>query len=103
MCVACRLRLRIVTRAICVRADNRLIQRIRIARELQDTMLQTLQGSKFVVDAALGKPNDSAHMRLTLEKLSDWLGQAAQEGQAVLNTVRTATTETNDRQSSRKE
>ena len=102
MCVAYRLRLRIVARAIRARADNRLIERIHIARELQDTMLQTLQGSKFVVDAALEKSNDSAHMRLTLEKLSDWLGQAAQEGQAVLNTLRIATTETNDRQSSRK-
>src|SRR5215470_14895691 len=82
MWVACGLRLRMVARAIRIRDDERLDKQTRIAHELYDTMLQTIEGSKFVTDAALEKSNDSAHMRLALEKLSMWLGQATQEGQA---------------------
>jgi signal transduction histidine kinase len=87
MWVACRVRLRIVARAIRVRFDERLANQTRIARELHDTMLQTVQGSKFVADAALEKSDDSVHMRLALEKLSMWLGQASQEGQEALNSL----------------
>src|SRR5712675_225372 len=35
-------------------------------------------------------------MRHALEQLSAWLGQAAEEGRAALNSLRTATTQTND-------
>ncbi len=102
MWVACRFRLRMVARAIRVRADERLDQQARIAHELYDTMLQTVEGSKFVTDAALEKSNDSAYMRLTLEKLSMWLGQATQEGQAALNSLRSSTTETTNHSKSKK-
>ena len=97
MWVACRLRLRTIR----VHFDERFAERTRIARELQDTMLQTLQGSKLVAEDALEKPNDPVHMRLALEKLSSWLEQATQEGQAALNSLRTSTTETNDHPSNR--
>jgi len=90
MWVACRL----VTRAIRTRSDEKLAQQTRIALELHDTMLQTVQGSKLVTDAALEKSNDPVHMRLALEKLSVWLGQASQEGQESLNSLRSSTTET---------
>lgn len=93
MWVACRLRLRIVARAIHLRFDERLAERTRIALELQDTMLQTVEGSKLVADAALENSEDAVHLRLTLEKLSSWLGQATQEGQAALNSLRTPTTD----------
>src|SRR6476469_4381713 len=59
MWLVCRLRLRIVARAIRARFDERLEHQTRIARELHDTMLQTVQGSKFVADAALENSNDS--------------------------------------------
>jgi len=91
-----RLRLRQVARAIGARFDERLAERTRIARELHDTLLQTVQGSKFVADDALEKADDSANMRRSMEKLAGWLGQATQEGRAALNSLRTSTTETND-------
>ncbi len=94
--MVCRLRVRRIARAIRLRFDERLAQRTRIARELHDTMLQTVQGSKLVADDALDKSNDTAHMRLALEKLSGWLGQATQEGQEVLNSLSTSTVEKND-------
>jgi signal transduction histidine kinase/ligand-binding sensor domain-containing protein len=90
------LRVRRISRAISVRFDERLAERTRIARELHDTLLQTVQGSKLVADNALEKSDDSAQMRRALEKLSKWLGQATQEGRAALNSLRTSTIETND-------
>jgi signal transduction histidine kinase len=90
------LRVRQIARAISVRFDERLAERTRIARELHDTLLQTVQGSKLVADDALEKSGDPAHMRGAMEKLSGWLGQATQEGRAALNSLRTSTTETND-------
>ena len=91
-----RLRLRQVARALSVRFNERLAERTRIARELHDTLLQTVQGSKLVADDALERPDDSAHMQRAMKKLSGWLGQATQEGRAALNSLRTSTTETND-------
>ena len=99
MWVACRLRLGMAAKTIRVRFDQRLDERSHIARELQDRMLQTIQGIKLVVDDALENSNDSNHMRLVLEKVSGWLGQAMEEGQAALNSLRTSTTEINDSQS----
>jgi len=96
MWLVCRLRLRRIARAIGVRFDERLAQRTRIARELQDKMLQTVQGSKLVADDALERSNDTAYMRLALEKLSRWLGQATQEGQEALNSLSASTIEKND-------
>ena len=99
MWVACRLRLRAVAKRIRGRYDERLAKQTRIASELHDTMLQTVQGSKFVADAALEKSGDTVHMRLALEKLSMWLGQAAQEGQEALNSLHSSTTDTTDHNS----
>src|SRR5215218_7377962 len=90
MWVVYRLRLRTAARAIRVRFDERLAQRTRITHELYDTMLQTVQGSKFVADDALERSSDAAHTRLALEKLSSWLGQAMQEGQEALNSLPTS-------------
>ena len=90
------LRVRQVARAISTRFDERLAERTRMARELHDTFLQTIQGSKLVADDALDGPSDPARMRRAMEKLSQWLGQATQEGRAALNSLRTSTTESND-------
>jgi signal transduction histidine kinase/streptogramin lyase len=91
-----RLRLRQIARAIGARFDERLAERTRIARDLHDTFLQTIQGSKLVADDALDKPSDLVGMRRAMEKLSEWLSQATHEGRAALNSLRTSTAETND-------
>ena len=96
MWVVYRLRLRKVATAIHVRFDDRLAQQTSIARELYDTLLQTVQGSKLVADNALENANDTAHMRLAMEKLSSWLGQAAREGQKALHSLSTASVEKHD-------
>ena len=90
------LRVAQVARAISVRFDERLAERTRIARELHDTLLQTVQGSKLVAENALENPDDSTHLRRAMEQLSGWLDQATEEGRAALNSLRTSTLETND-------
>jgi len=91
-----RLRLRQATARLNALFDERLGERTRIARELHDTLLQTIQGSKLVADDALERATDFAHLRGKVEQLSRWLGQATQEGRAALNSLRTASVETSD-------
>ncbi len=91
-----RLRVRQIGRAMSARFDERLAERTRMARELHDTFLQTVQGSKLVADDALENVNDPIRTRRALEQLSQWLAQATQEGRAALHSLRTSTTETND-------
>ncbi len=92
---AYRLRVRYIATAIAARFDERLAERTRMARELHDTFLQTVQGSKMVADDALDEDSNEIRMRHALEKLSLWLGQAVTEGRAALHALRTSTTERN--------
>src|SRR5258708_1304501 len=54
------------------------------------------QVSKLVEDHAQKPSNDPAQMRRALEQLSVWLARATEEGRAALNSLRTATAQTND-------
>jgi signal transduction histidine kinase len=91
-----RLRVRRVSFALRARYDERLAERTRIARELHDTLLQTVQGSRMVADDALDHASDPEHVRQALTRLTEWLGRAVDEGRAALNSLRASTTETND-------
>jgi signal transduction histidine kinase/ligand-binding sensor domain-containing protein len=90
------LRVRQIAKAISDRFDERLAERTRMARDLHDTFLQTIQGSKLVADDALDPSTDPVRMRRAMEQLSVWLDQAMQEGRAALNSLRTSTTQRND-------
>lgn len=91
-----RLRMRQMQKSLTARFSERLAERMRMARELHDTFLQTLQASKLVADDALEKSSDPVHMRKATEQLSAWLERAIHEGRAALNSLRTSTTQTND-------
>jgi len=91
-----RMRVLQISRAISARFDERLAERTRMARDLHDTFLQTVQGSKLVADRALKPSTDAIRMRQAVEQLSSWLGRATEEGRAALNSLRTTTTQTND-------
>jgi len=90
------LRMRQVAQSFSARFDERLAERTRVAREIHDTLLQTVQGSKMVADDALDRPDDAVGMQRAMEQLSMWLGQAAQEGRETVNALRTSTTQHND-------
>jgi signal transduction histidine kinase len=51
-------RVRYIARAISPRFDERLAERTLIARDLHDTLLQTIQGSRLVADSALKRSAD---------------------------------------------
>jgi len=86
----------IARKIIELRLEERVNERTRITRELHDTFLQTIQGSKLVADDALEQSTDPIRMRRAMEQLSAWLERATQEGRAALNSLRASTTQKND-------
>lgn len=92
---AYRLRMRQLARALNTRFDERLAERTRMARDLHDTLLQTVQGSKMLADTALDHPDDAPALARALRQVSTWLGQVGEQGRATVNALRTSTTETN--------
>jgi signal transduction histidine kinase/ligand-binding sensor domain-containing protein len=93
---AYQLRLRRLTIEMNARLDDRVSERTRLARELHDTLLQTIQGSKMVADDGLENATDAVRMHRALQRISGWLAQATQEGRAALSSLRTSTTQRND-------
>lgn len=91
-----RLRVSQMAGAMNARFDERLAERTRLARELHDTFLQTIQGSKLIAEDALEHPSDYSRMHQAMARLSTWLAQATEEGRAVLNSLRASTTQGND-------
>ena len=94
--LAYRVRVRQIARVMNARFDERLAERTRVARDLHDTLLQTVHGSKLVADRALRDTADRERLVGALEQVSVWLGQAAAEGRAALQSLRTSTTEGSD-------
>ena len=78
------------------RFDERMEERARVARELHDTLMQTIQGSKLAADYALKHYEDATRVQSSLFRLSEWLDRAAQEGRAALESLRTTSSEEGD-------
>ena len=79
-----------------IRFDERLEERTRLARELHDTLLQTIQGSKLVADHAQQHLDDPGITRTALQRLSPWLDRAVVEGRAALDSLRNSAPDTED-------
>jgi signal transduction histidine kinase/ligand-binding sensor domain-containing protein len=92
---AYRVRFRRITAQMTARLDERVAERTRLARDLHDTLLQTIQASKIVAANAIHDAHDP-RTSAALEKLARWLDKAMQEARASLLSLRTSTTETND-------
>jgi Y_Y_Y domain/Histidine kinase len=75
--------------------DERLEERTRLARELHDTLLQTIPGSKILADDAMETASDLTTARAVFGRISGWLGRATAEGRAVLDSLRHSISETN--------
>jgi signal transduction histidine kinase/ligand-binding sensor domain-containing protein len=89
-------RMKQASRAIRARLDERSAERTRLARDLHDTLLQTLQGSKLVADDALDHRADTEYTRRSLEKLSDWIERAMRECRAALNALHASALDNRD-------
>jgi signal transduction histidine kinase/ligand-binding sensor domain-containing protein len=80
-----------IAHALSERFDERLAERTRIAGDLHDTLLQTIDVSKLVAQDAASESYDDLKMRRALEKLSVWLEKASQEARAAVKSLRTST------------
>ena len=90
------LRVELLADAMRARFNDRLNERTRLAHDLHDTLLQTIQAGKLATDQALGRSSDIVDLRIALERLSYLLGQAAAEGRAALSALHISSTESND-------
>jgi signal transduction histidine kinase/ligand-binding sensor domain-containing protein len=79
-----------------IRYNERLEERTRVARDLHDTLIQTLQGTKMVVDEASESSANTQETRRMFDLLSAWLERALIEGRAALASLRVAVVEDND-------
>jgi signal transduction histidine kinase/ligand-binding sensor domain-containing protein len=79
--------------AAATRFNERLAERTRVARDIHDTLLQTIQGSKMVADDALEHAADLGRLRTAIEQLANWLARATREGRAALNSLRATSAE----------
>lgn len=70
--------------------DERLEERTRLARDLHDTLLQTIQGSKLVADHARDHVDDPRSTFGTLDRLSECLDRAIAEGREALEALRSS-------------
>lgn len=75
--------------------DERLEERTRLARDLHDTLLQTIQGSKLAADHAEATEHEDV-AKVALRRISNWLERATCEGRAALESLRSSTTEGNN-------
>jgi signal transduction histidine kinase/ligand-binding sensor domain-containing protein len=79
-----------------MRFNERLEERTRLARELHDTLLQTIMGSKMVVNAARKALGDPVRTETSLEFISRSLDRATMEGRAALDALRGSGIDTGD-------
>ncbi len=87
------LRLRRYAASLKIRFDERLAERTRLARELHDTILQTIQGSKLVADSAREHVDNPQTTVQALDRLSEWLERGISEGREALEALRSSVAE----------
>jgi signal transduction histidine kinase/ligand-binding sensor domain-containing protein len=92
-----RLRLRQIAMAMTARFEERVAERSRLAGELHDTVLQSVQAVKMIADnVRLEHGDDPARLREAIDRISEWLAQATTEARTALNALRTSTVQRND-------
>ena len=91
-----RLRVHQIQAAAATRFNDRLAERTRVARDIHDTLLQTIHGSKMVAEDALEHAAEPGRLRTAIEQLDNWLARATREGRAALNSLRATSAEGHD-------
>jgi signal transduction histidine kinase/ligand-binding sensor domain-containing protein len=92
-----RLRVRQMAREFDIRTEERLGERMRIARDLHDTLLQSFHGLLLRLQAVSNLlPTRPAEAKQTLDGAIDETAQAITEGRDAVQGLRSSTVETND-------
>jgi signal transduction histidine kinase/ligand-binding sensor domain-containing protein len=76
------------TTVVKAKLQERLDERTRIARNLHDTLIQTIHGTKLAASGAREHLEDPKRMDSALEQLSLWLDRASEEGRVALDSLR---------------
>lgn len=84
-----RLRVTQLRKRLQLQYTTRLEERTRVARDLHDTLLQTIQGTKLVAEEALHGSDDPTQLHNVVAKIHEWLSRAVIEGRAALTALRT--------------
>jgi PAS domain S-box-containing protein len=80
-----------------IRQENvRLEERSRIARELHDTLLQTVQGASLLLGAALDEESQDSSLKPRLQRILQLVGQAVEEGRSAIDGLRSSDSHTSD-------
>lgn len=90
------IRLRRYAASMRIRFDERLEERTRLARDLHDTLMQTIQGIRMVADTAQDNMDDPTSAKRFAMLMSEWSGRATLEGRTALDSLRNSTIEGND-------
>ncbi|CAN5458323.1 hypothetical protein BH09PSE6_BH09PSE6_03680 [soil metagenome] len=82
-----RLRIRQISALIGARFDERLLERTRIARDLHDTVLQTVQASRLAAENSLHDQTPGA-LKSTMQQLVRSLSEASDEARQAVQALR---------------
>src|SRR5258708_2271650 len=82
------LRVRVLTRGIRARAEERADERVRIARDLHDTLLQGIQGLLLTVHVAAQKVSQGEDSKMLLERALSTADRIVIEGRNRVNSLR---------------
>jgi signal transduction histidine kinase/ligand-binding sensor domain-containing protein len=91
-----RLRLRYITGKVLERMEERTRERVRIARDLHDTLLQSIQGLILRVHLAADQLPPEEPVRQTLRSALDTADQVISEGRGKVRELRAETTSARD-------
>jgi signal transduction histidine kinase/ligand-binding sensor domain-containing protein len=89
-------RIRSISQLIAARYEERTNERNRLARELHDTLLQTVEGSRIIAEAACNQDSERSSHTEILRTLSGYLQRAADEARAALHALRLPDVENQD-------
>jgi signal transduction histidine kinase len=79
-----------------LRIQERVAERTRIARELHDTLMQTVEGCRIYAESAVTSAPDPLTERSVVSELAEWLQRASEEGRAAMQTLRPASDPSKD-------
>lgn len=91
-----RYRMRVLAGRLNVRFEERLAERVRIAQELHDTMLQGVLSASMQLHVALENLPDDSPARAPLGHIQGLLGQVIEEGRNVVRGLRSDGSQSSD-------
>jgi signal transduction histidine kinase len=83
-----RYRLKLAEAAILSACDARMAERLRLSADIHDTFLQTVQGSKLIVEDALARTSKDSSSYGDFARISQYLNRAVDEGRQALRALR---------------